>query len=300
MAVKMKKSDLIIAFSIITLAISGLLIGFASCQQMESFYDEEEEATEEVSPPTPTPIPIPRPTLTPSPLQLPVANIPGGEPQSSVVSGDNQFSLQWQPSNDNTLDSPANISALKATYNKWDDYESFVDTLPFYRPTGEQSKQYEVWVELDGNMALNNNASGGELVIRRYWNNEWGKLTTATWTAKRTEREAAFKTAKAQIEKMMADIKESPFWNTSYEDDDGPVFPLQQLHARMGNFIKEPSAVTLYTDRGTWGDDERSGAATILSPAKTGPLYELYFGHIPGKTEYLDQSSTAVYVYPVE
>jgi hypothetical protein len=154
-------------------------------------------------------------------------------------------------------------------------------------------------MESEGKWVLNNSVKANQIVIPRYWNPVWGELNKTNWTDHRNERETAFKTAKERIEAQAAAIKKNAFWDVSYEEDgDDPIFPLQKLHERMEAFIKVPST-DLYNDRGPWGDGDWDGTGgTILDPTKTGPLYELYFGHVPGKEEYYDQSAKANYVYP--
>jgi hypothetical protein len=68
----------------------------------------------------------------------------------------------------------------------------------------------------------------------------------------------------------------------------------------MGDFVRVPTTADVFKDRGPWVDADMDGrGGTLLRPTETGPLYELYFGHIPEKNEYVDQSTTAVYVYKV-
>jgi hypothetical protein len=178
-----------------------------------------------------------------------------------------------------------------------------MDPLPFYQKNGGQSKQYEVWVEDEetGTMVLNNDPSNGTLVIQRYWKETWGKLTPETWAGKLLERRTAFTELKKEFEIPMAAIKASLYYDTSYPtEEDKPVFPLRDLHAAMGDFVRVPTTAAVFSDRGPWGSDDWDGrGGTLLRPTETGPLYELYFGHIPEKNEYVDQSTTAVYVYTV-
>jgi hypothetical protein len=98
----------------------------------------------------------------------------------------------------------------------------------------------------------------------------------------------------------MAAIKASPFWDSSYEVDNTQVFPLQNLHASMGDFVRTPTTAAVFTDRGPWGSADWDGrGGTLLRPTETGPLYELYFGHIPAKNEYASTGEGAKYVYEV-
>jgi hypothetical protein len=188
--------------------------------------------------------------------------------------------------------------SLQATSDKWDDFVDKLDPLPFLVPTGGGTKNYEVWIEDDGKMVLDNSGATGNLVIRRYWKPAWGTLTVGTWPGTNAQRKAAFLEAKEKIEALMADLQASPYWNESYDDEGTTQFPLKELHASMGDFIKVPTTGTLYTDRGLWDkDDLYDNGSTSLVPAKTGPLYELYFGHIPAKSEYANQSGP--FVYPV-
>jgi hypothetical protein len=96
----------------------------------------------------------------------------------------------------------------------------------------------------------------------------------------------------------MAAIKASPFWETSFKENNTPVFPLQTLYTSMEAFIKVPTT-DLYKDRKPWDAADRDFNGTILNPTKTGPLYELYFGHIPEQEEYYnDEYTEAILVYP--
>jgi hypothetical protein len=191
--------------------------------------------------------------------------------------------------------------SLKTTSDEWNDFVAASDPLPFLVVSGGQSKQYAVWTESNGTMVLNNSGATGNLVIPRYWEPAWGTLTVGTWPGTNAQRKAAFLEAKGKIEALMADMKASGFYEVSYTEDGKQVFPLKDLHASMGDFIKVPTTGTLYTDRGPWGaDDWDNRGGTQLHPTKTGPLYELYFGHIPERDEYYLQSDDAEYVYPVD
>jgi hypothetical protein len=227
-----------------------------------------------------------------SKTKLPIAFIVGDVPVAppGLVFEDYQFKLT-EESVSGDLDT---IDKLKDVYDKWLDYVAPMDALPFLSGGKTGSKVYSVWTESEGGALLDNT---GQLVIPRYWDKAWGELTKTNWTDHLDGRVTAFEAAKKRIEDQMAALKTSAFWEVSYEEDgDDPVFPLQKLHESMENFIKVPS--TGLSDRGPWDKDERDEGSgmTILNPAKTGPLYELYFGHIPAKNEYVDQSNP---VYPV-
>jgi hypothetical protein len=276
MSIKMKKSDLLIAFTIIALAISGLSMGLFSCQEMEGSYYEEEEV-----------VVVQRPVAS-------IVNSAGIEVQADDLSGDYQFILKWENST-GALDSPENIEVIKDVYDKWIEYEEFLDARPFFPPLEEGNlKRYGVWVEVgEGNKVLNNNEIDGKLIIQRYWDSEWGHLTTTNWTAHRDEREEAFLDAAKQIEAMRTALAASPFWEVSYEKDDTPTLPLQELSEEMLRFIStgDIPEVELYTERGPWLEADKTAPTRL--PA--GPLYELYFGHIPGKDEYIDPDGDLVY-----
>jgi hypothetical protein len=268
----------IVHLSIFTgLSIFALSIGLAACIV---FPDDSESQR---SSPADQQIPV---------QQLPVvssANIPNS---SAASTGKAQFKLEWKSAKGKTEEQI--IDALKDVHDKWNDYVASMDALPFLQTSS--SKQYEVWSEAEGTMKLNNSQSGSTLKIPRYWDSAWGNLTVTTWPTKNTQRKDAFLAAKKNIEDQMAAIKASSFWNTSYKEEGNDVYPLRNLHERMGDFIKVPSAGTLYADRSPWGEVEwNDSGGTLLHPTKTGPLYELYFGHIPTKDEYLDPDGTLVY-----
>jgi hypothetical protein len=267
--IKMKKSELAIVFTIIALVSTGLL---SSCQM--GYADEEEDE------------------LT---TGLPVASIvdsTGAQPEAGKAFGNYQFKVEWQ-SYSGDVNSPANISVLKVTYSKWKEYESFVDARPFYPPSGGTiEKDYNVWTS-DATPLLKNYTSGKQLVIQRYWATAWGTLNTANWTAHLADRKTAFEAAKELIEKQIAAIKESDFYEVSYTEGT-VVFPLKKLVEDMEKFIKVPPTAP-YTDRGKWENADRKDGETIWNTAKTGPLYELYFGHIPGIDEYVDPAHPVVW-----
>jgi hypothetical protein len=268
MAIKMKKGDLIIAFTIIALVSTGLL---SSCQMGYGDEEEEEELT-----------------------GLPVASIvdsTGAQPEPGKTFGNYQFSLEWQGYSDD-VNSSANIETLKDTYKKWKEYESFVDARPFYPPSGGTiEKDYKVWTT-DATPLLKNYTSGKQLVIQRYWSPAWGTLNKANWTTHLVDRKTAFEAAKEQIEKQIAQIKESDFYGV--KDSVTNKYPLHDLADAMQAFIKVP-ATAPYTDRGAWEAADRNGEETIWNTAKTGPLYELYFGHIPETTEYVEPGHPVVW-----
>jgi hypothetical protein len=252
----------------------------------------------------------------PLPPAIPVGRILGGglEAPPGVVFGDYQFELEWQrtyhgvlsPNADyGPLNTPDNIQALRDVLGKWREYEEFLEAVPFY-PTESAGKQRAgVWT-MDSPRKLNNSPSLATLVLQRYWPRDWlpdTPLTKPNWDTdeSREHRKTAFLEAKERIEAQMAAINASPFWDVSYEDEGGDQhFPLRELHQKMGDFIAVGAEATLYADRATWDESERQNFGTILDLRKTGPLYELFFGPVPGKEEYLDQSPTAVYVFPVE
>jgi hypothetical protein len=279
MAIQVKKSDLIIVLLALVVVIAGLFTLFVSCQDMTDG-GEGGESGGSIS------------------GGLPVARIVKDDVDAlpGVTFGDYQFKLEGETYT-GALDSPENIAALKDTYQKWLDYESFLEPAPFRPPAaGSPNKQFNIWQ--GSPLKLDNSLSVPTLVIQRYWNSTWGALTTENWKAQRDGREAAFKAATEQLETMRAEIKASQFYEVSYNENALDVFPLKNLYNRMGDFIAVGAGATLYVDRPTWGDSERNSAGTILDKSKTGPLYELYFGPVPGKDDYLYPDNTAGFAYP--
>jgi hypothetical protein len=252
----------------------------------------------------------------PLPPALPIGRILGNgiEAPPGVIFGDYQFELEWQrtyqgvlsPNADyGPLDTPENIQALRDVIGTWREYEEILEAAPFY-PTASALKQRAgVWT-MNSPRKLNNSPSLATLVLQRYWPRDWlpdTPLTKPNWDTdeSREHRKTAFLAAKEKIEAQMAALQASPFWDVSYEDEGGEQqFPLRDLHQKMESFITVGEDATLYEDRPTWDEDERQHFGTALDLRKTGPLYELFFGPVPGKEEYLDQSPSALYVFPVE
>jgi hypothetical protein len=262
---KMKKSELVIVFTIIAVAVAGLLIGFASCQLMGSGDDDDG-------------------MLDMIPKARIVKEVNGElvEPPAGVVYGNYKYEFTWD-SYDGEVDSTANVDIIKNTLAKFQDWESFVEARPFYPPqAGNLTKSYGAWQQIGGNWKLNNGKSLPHLVIQRYWDvEEWGALTTGKWPQHREDRIAAFEAAKEQIEQYISDIERCTFYEVTTSTG---TFPLKDLVEQMKYFIIVPDT-GLYTDYGPWTSDNIG--VTGASIMRSGALYELYFGHIPEKEEYI-------------
>jgi hypothetical protein len=226
--------------------------------------------------------------------QIPVAKIKkdGKEPVAGVdIYGLYQFELTGR-SYTGAVNSDDNIEALKDAYDKWLEYETFVDPRPFYPPkTGKLDKNFDAWLQVGSDYKLKNLPSMAPLVIQRYWTSAWGDLTTASWTEHNTNRATEFRAAKSKIETLMATIKKSDFYEVSYTEGATTVYPLKNLVTKMQDFIKTPTT-GLYTDYGPWTSVDLDAGKTKLH---SGALYELYFGHIPAKGEYYDPAGELVY-----
>jgi hypothetical protein len=275
--IQVKKSDLIIAVSILAAVIIGLFAVFVSCQDLTSYTVEE------------------APPVDPGP-QLPVASILNAEKAST---GNAQFNLEWTPAEGKT---EAEIfEAVKDVRQKWKEYEVYMDALPYVpAPEIEEGKVYDVWEFVDGTRKLNNYSSEAMPVIQRYWESAWGaQFTVPSWLEKRPQREQAFFAAKAKIEAQMADLQASDFWNVSGMEGSDEKFPLKETQQSMQAFISTGTipAAQLYTDRdggeGDWKDDK-------TTEMTTGHLYALFFGPIPKESDYYNTGDGAIYVYPVE
>jgi hypothetical protein len=226
--------------------------------------------------------------------------------------GDCQFVLNWLPTYTGVLsadgdygplDTEENIEALKLVYQRWKEYEQYMDSRPYYPPV--DLKSYEVW---SSSGLMNKSTKGVELGILRYWPRDLlakdppEPLTVASWYTDESNarRKAAFLAARKQMEAQMAALKASPFWDVWYlQGTEVHCYPLREMWQDMRNFISTgdiPEA-NLYTDS-PWADYYDAGRNPVSH--NVGDLYTLFFGPIPIKTDYAEQGADSYYVFPFE
>jgi hypothetical protein len=222
--------------------------------------------------------------------------------------GVSQFVLEWtEPESpdgplDDGPDGP-NIIALKLVYQRWKEYEQYMDSRPYYPPV--DLKSYEVWSNLG---LMNKSTKGVELGILRYWPQDLLEkdppepLTVASWytEASNARRKADFLAVKTQVEAQMAALKASPFWDVWYlQGTEVHCYPLREMWQDMRNFISagDIPEVYLYMDS-PWADYYDAGRNPVRH--NVGDLYTVFFGPIPKKTDYVEQEPTSYYVFPVE
>jgi hypothetical protein len=282
--IKMKKRDLIIAFSVIAVILAFLGVGFASCQAMT---DEEESSSAA----------IPNAKVMSNGVELLKA--------ADYHGGVSQFVLEWKDleSPDDPLDTEENIEVLKLVYQRWKEYEQYMDSRPYYPPV--DLKSYEVWSSLG---LMNKSTKGVELGILRYWpqdllaKNPPEKLTVASWytASSNARRKAAFLAAKEQMEAQMEELKASPFWDVWYlQGTEVHCYPLREMWFDMRNFIStgDIPGAELYTDP-QWVNYYDANRNPVKH--NVGDLYTVYFGPLPKKTDSGEKDPGSYYVYPVE
>jgi hypothetical protein len=231
---------------------------------------------------------------------------------SKYQGGDCQFVLVWIPY-DGPLDDGPNGPHLRALkedlYQKWKEYEQYMDARPYYPPVDQ--KKLSVWSHSEPSMKLNNYKSDGKVGLLRYWPRDLQAasqpLTVASWytPSSNARRKADFLKAKERIEKQMAALKAHDVWDVWYlQGDTFHNYPVQEMYKDMGNFIGSgdiPDA-QLYTDT-EWTDYyEYNPAVPAMEPKihNIGDLYTIFFGPIPRKGDYAEQETTSYYVFPVE
>ena len=138
------------------------------------------------------------------------------------------------------------------------------------------------------------------VVFMRYWlpgepYGPGGKLTVAAWQNPdyRQYRETAYTAARMYFRDMLAEIKQSPYYDARVTDADGTRnSPLKPLYTRIANFIAEGSNVNhaspymnlddfYWYAPGDFGAEVPSTTSVSIDPVRSDPLYEIYFGFIP-------------------
>jgi hypothetical protein len=264
---KMKKSDLVIAFLIIAVVLGGVLAGLASCQN------------------------APADSL-PLPPKLPYASITGEGVENY------RFSLIWKMvdgilSPSAVYDPEEAAAAIYEAYNTWELFKKKIDARPHAVPADPDAPlDLAVWTTdaIGGGYVLNNNGTK-KIVVNRCWPQSLigTTLTRADWIAARAEREKEFKQAVKDIEAMMASIEKSPLYE--FEVNNEPL--LVKLHDSMAEVIAFPADVETFAceDRDRWAksdlDDSGGQIKYKLDTVRTGPLFEYFFGYVPLDTDYI-------------
>ncbi|GHV74702.1 hypothetical protein AGMMS49940_20040 [Spirochaetia bacterium] len=204
----------------------------------------------------------------------------------------------------------ASIASLDIAREKWEEYTSLIDPLPFYDKGVTNPNPYEVISQaegLDNQWLLDNRnpAANGNIVIHRYWPKIVDvEPTVAVWYAAVATRARAFKKAAAEIEGMMAAIRASPFYagdtatGTFMDTGNTGVLvevpnPLRQLYDSMAKFIAYNPPLEQCVQRDRFDLSVQNGfynRRVVLNPLVTGPLYEYYLGYVPYLGDYLDQT----------
>jgi hypothetical protein len=264
--IKMKKSDLFIAYAVIVIGLSSLLGVIVSCQNgMTS--DIESLAM---------------------PLTLPNARVE--DPSAGAANA--RFTLAWKM--DDGILSPSAVwdearitEALKEVGNTYQRYLNLIDPVPHEPPDDSDSSllNYHVWK----GGRLNNGKF--TIVINRYWPQSLieslaGRTPTREdWLSSTDARAAAFKQAVKDIKAMMAAIKKSPLYEFEVE---GRGTVLKLMYEHMERLIAFPSDPNYeYKNRTGWeGADFAAMDSGQVDTTQSSFLFEYFFGYVPTPTDY--------------
>jgi hypothetical protein len=236
-------------------------------------------------------------------------NVPGVYPQIPVASfnaadgyyvGPNdtqwlstaKFTLTWgdraaaDTNGDKSLSTAELYAAFKKVYVQWTAYVKPFNPLPL-----EVSGALISIVTQNSVLGLNNN---GQVTLRRYAAPGSTPITHDSWTASYPARKEAFLIAQEEFANTISRLQGSPYLEVNVEGD----FPIKKLVTEMGNFIAEP-AIALQ-DRSSFQylvpSGSLGGIPVLPDTADTpyhGWLHELYFGYVPAKIEYVNNSGRA-------
>jgi hypothetical protein len=204
-----------------------------------------------------------------------------------------QYVLKWvqEPAGVSTADI---VAALNDVFDKWREFEMLMDP----RPHIDYSKKLSSGDYFD--VAVNKQLKDG-VVFQRYWPPEpygpGGKLTVAAWQdlGQLPYRGTAYTAARTYFRGMLAEIKQSPYYDVRITDAGGTgPSPLKPLYTHIANFIAEGSDVNhappymnledfYWCEPGDLGTFSEVPSTTSVSIdlRMSDPLYEIYFGFIP-------------------
>jgi hypothetical protein len=215
-----------------------------------------------------------------------VASITGGGASTGPFTGDYTFKLEWMRPNgrlsasaEYPLDSPENMDAIQIAVDKWEEYVILTDPKPGYKKPGEAKVTDGVFhgTQLDNTKDIN---TYGRIIIPRYWPRSYLDRpvpvtpTIETLRSNHPQRMADFRKAEAAILDMIDAIEASPLYEV--ENPETATFPLQDLAERMKAHISYPDA-----DLRDRAEFDRNGTNAWIDPAKSGALFEYFFGFIP-------------------
>jgi hypothetical protein len=212
-----------------------------------------------------------------------------------------QYVLKWVPEPDGASTADV-VAAMNDVFDKWMKYEALMDPRPTrgsVSPSGDGIIRGPL-ADSIFDVAVNKKLKDG-VVFMRYWLSEpygpGGKPTVAAWwnPEYRSYRETAYTAARMYFRDMLAEIKQSPYYDARVTDADGTRnSPLKPLYTRIANFIAEGSNVNhaspyMNLDDFYWyapGDfgtasEVPSTTSVSIDPRRSDPLYEIYFGFIP-------------------
>ncbi|GHV74701.1 hypothetical protein AGMMS49940_20030 [Spirochaetia bacterium] len=193
---------------------------------------------------------------------------------------------------------------LDDVLEKWGEYASLIDPVPFYDKDGDGKATaedgtmgfgvYDVLIPQGSELCLDNTDpdDNGNIVIHRYWPKLEDvsevtpeAITVEVWYAAEGMRKKAFKNAVTEIEGMIASIKASPLYTTQELPN-----PLHYLVEAMEEVISynPPLAECEQRDRfDTTRNGTRGSVVINTDLVMTGPLYEYYLGYVPYREDYV-------------
>jgi hypothetical protein len=172
------------------------------------------------------------------------------------------------------------VPELQKFLAQWDAYTALFNSLP-----RASDGTYLNVVTQNGVLALDN-PTMGKVILKRWWPKDQ-TLTHTAWIAPAgyTQRVAGFRAATTAIQAVMDELKGSPYHGKVFSGE--RISPLTTAVDKMEAFIVAPNTGNSRTNfeylLPAW---ETAGTPDL--PAGTGHLYEVYFGYVPKRTEYVN------------
>jgi hypothetical protein len=225
-----------------------------------------------------------------------------------------QFVREWKnegPRTDAQIE-----AALTDVYNEWQIWKQAFDPLPYfssgagdytgpnkYVPPEESNWNNENEIGYGATMRLNQ-TDKLKINFARYWppaskvpSGLTKYLSKESWndTVKSLPpRITAYNTVKAEIEAIMADLEASLLYPVTVTLGGNTFQALQEVRDDLADVIKVGAgAVTGNLTKFEWNNPDKK---VSINSNTSGPLYEAYFGFVPDRAGYSEESFTT---YPL-